>query len=265
MRVLVAFFVAWAAVLLPHEGWAKVQIMAPWIIVPMESSGPTERVVNDGDYVLKQKLVPMGLAILQVDVASGLANKLRLKAGIQLVAAMGNPSGKTYCAVDTMRVDNKGVEIPNTRGVTLCLVDADGNGHFESAFEVARDSETGLIIQGTVPNIGEPIDAAYETRPAAQIGQNYWVGIRYKQYFNIYGNRMLLIDFGRDQRFSSLTTFAAFKSKGPYPQDLTVLGAKISVLEALPKGVHLRLDASIPSQPFAVFTNTITTSIPIYR
>lgn len=236
-----------------------------WSIAPAENADLTEHTVKDGEIVLRQKLVPLGLAILGGDVIEPSGNKLVAKRGGQLVEA-GFADGRAFCALDTVRIDKSGVEVPNNRGVTLCFVDRERDGRFDMTFEAAgAGGGTGVIIQGTLPKTPQIVDMPYEEHPVSELRGDFWVGIRYEQYFNIYGNRMLMTDIGGRGVTMPLTSFATFKSKGVYPQKVSVLGANITLIAPEEKGTRLRVENAMPTQPFALYTYTTTTFIPIYR
>ncbi len=120
-----------------------------------------------------------------------------------------------------------------------------------------------LMVNAEIPKVPRACDVGYAVRPPDEIKGDFWVGIRYEQYFNIYGNRMFFTDYGGRGEKSSFTDFDKFKSKGPFPVTRSPMGAKLTVLATEPKGVRLRVDAAIPPQPFAVITYTTTTFIPI--
>ncbi|MCE7797563.1 hypothetical protein LWE61_13510 [Sphingobium sufflavum] len=244
--------VAGMVFLSPAMALARDSVAVLWSIQALDNPDLSERTVLDGEYVLRQKLLPMGLATLDGPAALTTGNRLHAKAGAQLVKASSD-AGEAYCALETHRLDKAGAQIANSRGVTLCFLDANKDGRFESLFEVPGG---GVIVQGAVPDKRAAIDIGYATRPVGEMARSYWVGIRYEQYFNIYGNRMFFIDFGPEGQMTSLTDFAKFKSAGPYPQTFALLDSQFSVLEAQEKGIRLRVDKAIPAQPFGVFTYT---------
>lgn len=257
---VVAFGVVLGLALAPPAA-ARGTLLTLWQ-VQTPAAAPAERAVSDGETVLRQTLLPTGLAVLDVDVADTAGSRLVAKAGAQLIeASTGN--GKIYCALSTLRSDKKtGALSENRSAITLCLIDSDANGRFENLFEMPAG--VGLpMIQGQLPKKLRPIDAGYVQRPVTEVQGEFWVGIRYEQYFNIYGNRMFFTDYGGRGQTQSLTEFAKFKSKGPFPQSVTVSGAKFTVLSADAAGVKLRTDAPLPDRPFAVTTYTTTTFIPI--
>lgn len=237
---------------------AMVQAQSPfslvWAVQPAEGRYPLERDVADGEVVLRQKLLPLGLAVLGADVALPRGSRLVARRGAQLVR-VGGPAGRIHCALETERTDRKGVVVPNKTGTTLCLLDGDGDGRFEGAFE-GTGSVTGVIVDALPPKQPVVVDVAYEKRPVEEFVGDYWVGVRYEQYFNVYGNRMLFTDFGGRGAQESLTAFDTFKSKGIFPREVEALGAKLTILSAAPKGVRVRIDRALPPQPFSVVRTT---------
>ena len=245
----------------PASAADRAALITLWEIQP-PTAPAGEGHVKDGETVLRQTLLPTGLAVLDADVANATGSRLVAKAGSQLIEATTN-GGAIYCALATMRADKKtGALSENRGGTTLCLHDSESNGRFESVFEMPVG--TGLaMIQGQVPKKVRPVDVGYRTRPVGEVQGDFWVGIRYEQYFNIYGNRMFFTDFGGRGQTQSLTDFAKFKAKGAFPQSVNVSGARFTVLAADQDGVRLRTDAPMPTGPFAVTTYTTTTFIPI--
>lgn len=239
----------------------RQSLLTLWQVVPAPADALGERMVADGDMVLRQALLPTGLAVLDDAVQDTGREKLSIAAGTQLVQA-STGTGKAYCALATERADKSGARVENKRGTTLCLLDADGNGRFEGMFDTTGGVGL-LMVQTEVPKAPRPCDIGYTVRPAAEVKGDFWVGIRYEQYFNIYGNRMFFTDFGGRGEKSSLTDFDKFKSAGPFPITKEAMGAKLTVLAAEPKGSRIRIDAAMPAQPFAIISYTTTTFIPI--
>lgn len=232
----------------------RVSVKMVWMIQSPTSFEASEKTVTDGSHVLKQRLLPIALATLSSDVAMIRGSKLVLNAGAQLLLAP-TTEGRVFCALETMRMSKSGALLENTGSTTLCLLDKDKNGRFDAAFEVVS-SPTGIVMQGVVPKQPIIVDATYDIRPREELKGEYWVGIRYEQYFNIYGNRMLMTDFGGRGMKQSLTTFDKFKSNGVFPRDLSVLGARFTILSAEEKGVRVKLKAPMPAQPFGVVSTT---------
>lgn len=240
------------------------RVLTLWHVMPASGDALGERMVKDGETILRQALLPSGLAVLEGDVSDTGREKLSVKAGTQLVEASSS-AGKVYCALATQRLDTKsGGQIDNKHGTTLCLIDTDGNSRFDAMFDAAGG--TGLLmVNAPIPKDTRPCDVGYAVRAPSEVKGDFWVGVRYEQYFNIYGNRMLFTDYGGRGVTASFSNFEKFPSKGPFPIVRTVMGANIAVLAAEPKGARIRVDAVMPPQPFAVVTSTTTTFIPIYH
>lgn len=225
-----------------------------WIIQPSNDAYPLTIEVKDGDMILRQKLLPQGLAVLGEDVMQPDREGLVLKGGSQLVQLVGS-DGVIYCGLKTRRADKTGLMVPARSGTTLCLKDSDGNGRFDIAF-AGLSSPTGIIMSAQVPKAPSPVDVSFTVRSSSEIEGEFWVGLRYEQYFNIYGNRMLMTDFGGLGTQQSLTAFDTFKSKGPFPRTVGALGANMTIVSAQEKGVTVKVVNAMPQQPFGVATYT---------
>ena len=248
----------------PASAAPKPALLTVWQVQPPASAVSEERLVGDGELVLKQALLPAGLATLDTEVADAGGVHLTVRPGTQLIAA-STQGGRAYCALESLRPDRKtGALAPSKGGLTLCFLDADGNGRFERVVQMPMSISLPMV-QGAIPKDVRPVDLAYTPRPSAEIRGDYWVGIRYEQYFNIYGNRMFFLDYGHGDDKQSLTDFAKWKSKGPFPLNVDAFGARVAVVAAEPKGARLRVEHALPAGPFAVVTFTTTTFIPIYR
>lgn len=233
---------------------ARESISLAWIIEPSNDVAPREITVADGEYVVKQRLLPIGLATLDSDVQLPAGSRILVRSQAQLVRVLTQNS-KLFCALESMLKAKDGSLQPNKSPFILCLNDTDSNGQLDQAFEMPV-SKSGVIMQGRLPKKPQSIDVGYSEVPGTQFKGDYWVGVRYEQYFNIYGNRMLMTDFGGRGEMQSLTAFDTFKSKGTYPRETGVLGGRFTILAVEPKSIRVRIDKSLPLQPFSVVTNT---------
>lgn len=233
---------------------ARERVYALWQIQPAAEPAEGERQVGDGELILRQKLLPTGLAELADDVSDSGDRGLIAKAGSQAIEVVAE-QGKIYCVLDTYRRKKTGDLVRSDQNLVLCLVDRDENRRFEGAFEMLG-SPTGIILGGNVPKTIRSIDVGYRQIDPNLTTGDFWVGVRYEQYFNIYGKRMLLTDFGGRGVSQSLTAFDTFTSKGPYPHSAQVLGAKFTIVAAEPKSVRVKIETMMPPQPFAVVQTT---------
>ena len=224
-----------------------------WRIVPPASFDPTERVVSDKQLILKQKLLPSGLAVLTA-AARHPESGAEAEVGTQLFRVTST-SGTVYCAFKVERTDKA--------ALSLCLIDKTGDGRFDQVFETAFHVATVPHVQDRAPKRILAIDVPYEVRPPEEVTGEYWVGVQYRQYFNIYGNRMLFTCFGNESGEECLSTFDKVKSKGTYPAERIILGARIVFVAPEGKSMRVRVDAPMAEQPFSVRSSVSTTMIPI--
>ena len=261
-RLVIRFVTLLTILLYPFQtAIASESVSLVWIIEPSSDETASEITVSDGEYIVKQRLLPIGLATLDSDlnVTTGSTFFLRNRAQIIQVPTQNS---KLYCATESLIISTESLISPtdltlqpNKSPFILCLHDSDSNGRLDQAFSMPV-SKSGVVMQGNLPKKYQSIDVGYSEVPITQFRGDYWVGIRYEQYFNIYGNRMLMTDFGGRGEKESLTAFDTFKSKGTYPRETGVLGGKFTILEANPKSIRVRIDKSLPLQSFSVVTNT---------
>ncbi|WP_126516822.1 hypothetical protein [Sphingobium amiense] len=246
----------------PNPAWAEARptLLTVWRVQPPTDSSTTERSVKDGEIVLKQSLLPMSLATLDQSVEIS-ANGLSVEAGSQLVQAL-TQQGRAYCALDTVSRAKASLFVKPIKGLAICLLDSNEDGRFDSAF--GMPGGTGLLmVEGTIPKSALSVDIPYTQRPVEEIKGDFFVALRYEQYFNIYGNRMFFLDYGGRGKTQSLTNFVKFNAKGPFPQSVDVYGARFTILNAEAEGVALRIDQPLLMKTFAVHSYTTTTFIPI--
>jgi hypothetical protein len=244
----------------PAFAEARPTLVTIWTVQAPTDSLANERSVQDGDVVLKQSLFPLGLATLgqPVEIA---ARGLRVEAGSQLVQGV-TQQGKAYCALDTISRAKASIFTKPIKGLTICFLDGNEDGRFDSAF--GMPGGTGLLmVDGAIPKTTLPVDIAYKQQPVEEIKGNFFVALRYEQYFNIYGNRMFFLDYGGRGETQSLSDFVKFNAKGPFPQSVDVYGARFTILNAEAKGLTLRIDQPLLMKTFAVRSYTATTFIPI--
>jgi hypothetical protein len=235
-------------------------ILAQWVVQPSDAPLANERLVMDGNTVVRNRLLPTALAVLKADSISETPKSLSVLAGTQLYSVANSPGLAVYCAFESKMRGKDNTLNENRKEITLCFIDGDGNGKFESKFGVAAG--VGLpMVQGNIPKAKGlmPVDLAYEVRPTSEFKGDLWVALKYEEYFNIYGNRMIMVAFGSRGNEQTLTDFATFKAKGPFPQVVESLGAKITVLSVEAKGSRLRIDRPISIPVFGVYSSTTYT------
>lgn len=205
------------------------------------------------DFVLRQKLLPLGLAEL-TEPASVPELKLTLPAKTQLVA-VGDGKQRLFC--DITRYAKKANDtIPN------CFADLDADGKFEKHFR--RSSMTGAImsLDGRLKfSKLKPIPPlAYTPLPPSSFAQNLFVGIQRRNYFNIYSRESFMIVYGNAEHTEEITQPISFRSS-EMPKDMTVLGARFTALSESDGRMRIKVRQTMPRQPFGVMR---TTSVRFY-
>lgn len=243
----------------------RIAINTAWRLLPAENFTPTEHVAQNNDIIHRQSALPVGLAVLDEEVTAAEGLTL-VRAGTQLLLGSIGPSGAAYCAMQSERVLPTGEVKKQWPGATLCLIDIDKDGRFDRAFRAGMTSTILPAVQTRTPKQASVVSARYRVVSPETVVGDFWVGIQYRQYFNIYGNRMLFTALGGGGATTALTAFKTFKAKGTYPQYEEVMGAKITLLEPLEKSTRLRVETPMALTEFTpIFTPGTTVYIPVYR
>jgi len=217
-------------------------LQSVWIIEPTVVP-PGERALASGEFVLKQRLLPIGLAELEGPVTAG---KETLPSGSQLVKVQTS-AAKVFCVPD----------LPKKVFWTTCLIDADNDGSFEAWDEGFTRTRSILMVSGKYPKKPKPIEPArYREVSPTSMRSVYFVGIERRNWFNIYSRESFTIAYGSEGRLERLTTPISFKTN-EMPRELTVLGARFTAISEPDGKMLVRVSQAMPLQPFAV---TVTTT-----
>lgn len=224
-----------------------IPLFTGWQILP----GPVpagELDLPGGEYVLKQRLVPLGLAGLDAGIQSP-EQKLSLASGIQLVM-VGDGKTPVYC--DATRYKKKANETP-----LACLIDADRDGRFEGYFKGLSYSSAIISLQGRLKlkNVKPIAPVAYHVIDPRRFDQDLFVGIQRRNYFNIYSRESFMITYGSDAQKEEITQPVSFKS-AEMPKEMTVLGARFTALSETAGRMKIKVHSAMPAQPFAIFQTT---------
>lgn len=223
-----------------------------YVIQPGDVPAGT-RELSSGDYVVKQRLLPTGLAELAEPVT--LKPGATVPAGTQLVEVQAEAAA-VRCVAERAAQKMIGHAQP-------CFVDADRDGRFESWFSTSSTTKGILTITGRVPKQPTMLDTpvAYRTIDPALHKPELFVGIQRRNYFNIYGRENFMIVFGHEGETSELTTPQWVKS-AQMPKELGIMGARFTALSETAGKMQVRVDAAMPKQPFGVTVTTTYTFIP---
>lgn len=204
-----------------------------------------ERDVARLDYVLKHRLLPLGLAELTAgssDAGHG------LEAGRQLVEIQSS-AALVFCDAGIRGQKLVGHAQP-------CLIDADRDGRFESLFWTSSVTKGMLTIQGKLPKKPKPIGPlAYRRVDPGEFEGALFVGLQYRGDANLFGNQVFEVKYGSEDKTGSLTERVLHK-KGNIPGSTVFLGGRFTILAASADGIRVRVDQPIPAQAFGVFQTT---------
>ena len=202
-----------------------------------------EQTLAREEYVLKQRLLPTGLAALSSDV-----EEAGLRAGSQLIEVR-SPGALVFCDPAPRAQKLIGHAQP-------CLVDADNDGRFEGLFLTTSTTKGILTIQGNRPKTPRAIaPVTYQRLDVTAFALSLFVGVQYRGNANPAGNHVFQINYGSDTSVGSLTDrFVVGKTTLPASQ--TPFGAKFDLLAQIPEGIKVRVTRTIPPQPFGVLKTT---------
>jgi hypothetical protein len=207
-----------------------------------ESLLPAEaREVKRGEFVVKHRLLPMGLAEL-AGSAEG------METGKQLVEIQ---SGDALVFCDPIIRSQKLVGHAQP-----CLVDADRDGRFEGLFHTTSVTKGMLTIQGKRPKTAKAIPPlAYRRLDPGAFAEKLFVGAQYRGSANLVGNHVFEVNYGSDEKMGSLSQ--RFTRKGDaLPAQVDWMGGRFTLLGATAGGVRVRVEKPLPSQPFGVLQTT---------
>jgi len=215
-------------------------ISTPWMIVPIRTM-PGERALAGGDFVLKQRLLPMGLAELAAPVTMG-SNSF--EAGTQFFKAKAD-GGAIYCRP----------YVPD-RVLVGCLLDRDSDGDFDEWFDVVSQTKGLPSVAQKYTKKRKPVsEIAYRKVPVTSMIDEYFVAIERRNYFNIYSRESFMIVFGREGATERLTDPVSFKSD-EMPKQLTILGAVFTAVAERDGKMVVTVQRDMPLQPFSVVKTT---------
>jgi hypothetical protein len=217
-----------------------------WMIEPTVGI-PAEQEYAGGDVIIKQRLVPAGLAAL-TDNFSDPQFKIGAPAGTQFFEVQSGV-GRAFC---DGRHSNKKANAENY----ICLVDKDQDGSFEGAFKGLSDTAGIPTIAGKFPKVVKPISPIrYTMRNPLDYTAPYFVAIQRRNFFNIYGRESFTIRFGTDAYSQEITDAVQFKA-AELPKDLDILGAHFTAVSEVSGKMRIKVHATMPAQPFAIVQTT---------
>ena len=216
-----------------------------WTIAD-DLSLPVERDLLREDFVIKQRLMPTGVAqFVDQGAASAIDPAL---ASAQLVE-LKSTGVVVFCDPEIRGQKAIGHAQP-------CFVDTDSDGRFESMFFTSSVTKGLLTVQGNRPKNSKPIlPIAYRQTPIEDFKPQYFVGIQYRGNANIFGNHIFEINYGSKEKMGSLTERFLVK-KNEIPAMRTPFGGKFTLLSEFAGGIRIRVDKPFPKQHFGIVQTT---------
>ena len=221
------------------------RLMTEWTIAD-EQSSPAERELTREDFVIKQRLMPTGVAqFMDQSAVSAIEPAL---ATSQLVELKSN-GAIVFCDPEIRGQKMLGHAQP-------CFVDADSDGRFESMFLTSSVTKGLLTVQGNRPKSPKAISPiAYRRIPIDDFKPQYFVGIQYRGNANISGNHIFEINYGSAGKMGSLTERFLIK-KNEIPGIRTPFGGQFTLLSESAGGIRIRVDKPFPKQTFGIVQTT---------
>jgi hypothetical protein len=246
-----ASFLLGGAILTPAANPDYVE--TAWIV----QADPTqvgERNVRDGEFILKQRLLPPALAELDEDVKDAKSGKILAKAGDQLFGLL--TSGAPVFCVNAMPKQNVARSLLFGSGnLQRCLIDSDNNGRFDAEFNAGnaipglpnfmrkRPKKPDLVSGGAYRSIDPNMDK-----------QRYFVAVRYEGRAGIIGKGSLptfSVKFGTEGNIGSLT-YDTVPDTGVMPFDVRMLSSRFTVMARDGEVIRVNVQEAMPEQRFGV-------------
>jgi hypothetical protein len=212
-----------------------------WLIEPAAIPEGT-RHLSSKELVLKQRLLPTGISVLEKSVTKAEAGK-DVGAGTELIEVAGG-AGATFC---------EGAIAP----LQACFMDANSDGAFDTAFLVRSQTPKLVMVSSRMPKrtytLSAPISYTRGNPADSKLGT--FVAIERRNYFNIYGRENFMILFGTDKSQERISDPVGFKTS-ELPKRMNILGAEFEALSEADGKLAVRVDKAMPAQPFGV-TQTV--------
>ena len=221
-----------------------------------ESDQPLgRRTVNDGDYVLRSRLLPPSLIRLTADAVEPATGRVIAPAGTQLFG-LESRAAPIWC-VAGRRDPGVAERILLSGGSNrqICLVDSDKDGDLDGHFRVQNVVKGVPNFAGHLPRELDPLSgAAFETQRPDQIETDYFVGIRFEGMPMVGGRPVFSITFGNERSRERLTDVVRPRTENPV---VRALDAEFEIVARNGETLDVDVRRNIPVQPFHV-VQTVT-------
>lgn len=252
VAVTVASFGAMMSIAATGTALAQSRNMSTvWTIQPSAETLPEQVIGYDG-WVLRQALLPEGLFRLDGDAKVSGRPPLFPKDS-QLIEI------RTHGAVVACDAVARRQKLLGAN--QYCLIDHDRDGNFDGMFAVQNISKGGGMptVQGRYPTKAKPIEpVAYSRLNPSEITIRYFVGIRNAGKAALYDRQNFQICYGSESATDCLTDWS-YTSASAFPATIELLGAKFTVLSRDEGQVKVRVDRTMPPQPFGIISTTTYT------
>ena len=199
--------------------------------------------------VLRQEVLPVALDAPDSDVADEKGKPL-LAAG-QWLFRLHAATGVVDCVLDAKRPGAIG-RLLDADATRLCLRDGDGDGRFESYFHYAGKVPGLPTVSGKVPKTPHAIaPVAYAAQDVHDAAGLFYVGIDYSGHAPLSGAPRFVLVHGRSGGEHGMLTQGW--AKKVLPSEVTINGARLTVLSDSGDAVRVRVEAALPTTEMAMW------------
>jgi hypothetical protein len=229
------------------------RLVGGWMFMPYDGSYDLTN-VKDGDWVLKQRVIPPGAARIKDDFTH---KDDVVPAGSILARSVRGDQKSVYCTLGPLHEKGEWARLlTDSRERHACLEDIDSNGTFDQYYLVD-------FIFNAVPVIDtelrdpKPTSITYETIDPRTMEKVYYAGIKYAGRDLFHKGWLFHFEYGSEDKFDHTTRNLVIKEKDD-PHTLSVLGSSMTLLDKVEddKGVDIHIARAIP--PGAEFNLTQT-------
>ena len=212
------------------------------------------RLVRDGEFVIKQRLLPPKAARLTSAIVDSDGDILA-ETGQELYGVVSG-TGEVFCLAKAQEINPVGAILVGAVYQESCFKDVDGDGIFDGGFKKKSRTKYFPQLSGKHSRKLREIDGgSYEAIAPREMERVYFVGVEFhgRSLLGAGSSRKFSVTYGVSDEKFPLTK--RFSTKGDaMPQTLTVaeLGARFSVLGIEGNAIRTRVDEPFDEGPFAV-------------
>jgi hypothetical protein len=220
-----------------------------WFIVPAQLPAGTVT-VRSGGTIWRQPLVPEGVVILSGPAVTTKNGKTAIESGSRMIKARADVP--IYCSLDAHKAGaGESLLFGSIGERTACLIDRDRDGRFDGYFGNKVQFEGFPVVRGRYPETSDSIrPLAYSPADPKTVVGDHWVSVEYRGT-GIGGDRFFRIAFEGPKDKSGLSEWTSLPSLG-LPVSADLLGGRFTLIGAGSGEVRVRVDRTMPEQPFNV-------------